>query len=46
MFRDYSLRWCDTTISALGNRKPRTLVRTEAGTDFGLIRGELGLPTR
>jgi len=31
MFLDYSLRWCDTTIPALGNRKPRTLVRTEAG---------------
>ncbi len=31
MFLDYSLRWCDTTTPALGNRKPRTLVRTEAG---------------
>lgn len=31
MFLDYSLRWCDTTIPALGNRKPRTLVRTKAG---------------
>lgn len=31
MFRDYSLHWCDTTIPALGNRKPRTLVRTKAG---------------
>ncbi|HEV8374669.1 MAG TPA: hypothetical protein VGR38_00375 [Candidatus Polarisedimenticolia bacterium] len=31
MFRDYSLRWCDTTIPALGNRKPRTLVRNAGG---------------
>ena len=30
LFLDYSLRWCDTTIPALGNRKPRSLVRTEA----------------
>ncbi len=29
--RDYSLRWCDEVIPALGNRRPRTLVKTEAG---------------
>lgn len=31
MMRDYSLRWCDTVVPALGNRRPRNLVRTEKG---------------
>lgn len=31
MGREHSLAWCDTTIPALGNRKPRTLVKTEKG---------------
>lgn len=31
MMRDSSLRWCDESIPALGNRKPRKLVKTEAG---------------
>jgi hypothetical protein len=31
IMRDYSLRWCDEVIPALGNRRPRTLVKTEAG---------------
>lgn len=31
IMRDYSRRWCDEVIPALGNRRPRTLVRTEAG---------------
>ncbi len=31
MMRDSSLRWCDESIPALGNRKPRTLVKTEVG---------------
>jgi hypothetical protein len=31
MGRDYSRRWCDEVIPALGNRRPRTLVKTEAG---------------
>jgi uncharacterized protein (DUF2384 family) len=29
--RDYSRSWCDEVIPALGNRRPRTLVKTEAG---------------
>lgn len=29
--RTYSREWCDTVIPALGNRRPRMLVRTEAG---------------
>jgi hypothetical protein len=31
MMTAYSLDWCDTVIPALGNRRPRTLVRTERG---------------
>jgi|PersoiStandDraft_1058852.scaffolds.fasta_scaffold18341_3 hypothetical protein len=31
MMRAHSLSWCDTAIPALGNRRPRTLVRSEAG---------------
>src|ERR1700693_689295 len=31
MARDFSLRWCDEVIPALGNRRPRTLIKTEAG---------------
>jgi len=31
IMRDYSRRWCDEVIPALGNRRPRTLVKTEAG---------------
>ena len=31
IMRDYSRRWCDDVIPALGNRRPRTLVKTEAG---------------
>jgi hypothetical protein len=31
MARDFSLRWCDEVIPALGNRRPRALVKTEAG---------------
>jgi hypothetical protein len=31
MMRDYSLRWCDTVVPALGNRRPKSLVRTEKG---------------
>lgn len=31
MMRDYSLGWCDTVVPALGNRRPRSLVRTEKG---------------
>ncbi len=31
MGREHSLAWCDMTIPALGNRKPRTLVKTETG---------------
>jgi hypothetical protein len=29
--REYVAWWCDTTIPALGNRKPRTLAKTPAG---------------
>ena len=31
MGRDHSLAWCDMVIPALGNRRPRTLVKTESG---------------
>ncbi len=31
MMTAYSREWCDTVIPALGNRRPRTLVRTESG---------------
>lgn len=31
MARDHSLAWCDMTVPVLGNRKPRTLVKTEKG---------------
>jgi hypothetical protein len=31
MGRDHSLAWCDEVIPALGNRRPRTLVKTESG---------------
>lgn len=31
MARDFSLLWCDEVIPALGNRRPRTLVKTESG---------------
>ena len=31
IMRDYSRRWCDEVIPALGNRRPRTLAKTEAG---------------
>jgi hypothetical protein len=31
MLREYSKRWCDTAVPALGNRRPRSLVRTEKG---------------
>lgn len=31
MGRDHSLAWCDMVIPALGNRRPRTAVRTEKG---------------
>jgi hypothetical protein len=31
MGRDHSLAWCDTVIPALGNRRPRILVKTESG---------------
>jgi uncharacterized protein (DUF2384 family) len=31
MMTAYSRDWCDTVIPALGNRRPRTLVRTESG---------------
>jgi hypothetical protein len=31
MARDFSLRWCDEVVPALGYRRPRTLVKTEAG---------------
>jgi hypothetical protein len=29
--RDHSLAWCDMVIPALGNRRPRALVKTESG---------------
>jgi hypothetical protein len=31
MGRSHSLEWCDTVIPALGNRRPRSLVKTESG---------------
>lgn len=31
IMQDYSRRWCDEVIPALGNRRPRALVKTEAG---------------
>lgn len=31
MGRDHSLAWCDEAIPALGNRRPRALVKTEKG---------------
>lgn len=31
MGRDHSLAWCDEVIPALGNRRPRTLVKTASG---------------
>lgn len=31
MAREHSLSWCDTVIPALGNRRPRSLVKTENG---------------
>ncbi|MDQ6894889.1 MAG: SEC-C metal-binding domain-containing protein [Acidobacteriota bacterium] len=31
MMTAYSRDWCDTVVPALGNRRPRTLVRTEQG---------------
>ena len=31
MGRDHSLAWCDMVIPSLGNRRPRTLVKTESG---------------
>ena len=31
MARDYSRRWCDEVIPALGHRRPRTLVKTPSG---------------
>lgn len=31
MAREHSLAWCDMVIPALGNRRPRSLVKTEAG---------------
>lgn len=31
ILRNYSQRWCDEVVPALGNRRPRTLVKTESG---------------
>lgn len=53
MGRDHSLAWCDEVIPALGNRRPRTLVKTEKGrakveailADFEARQAEPGNPS-